>query len=75
MYTKIVVESFGYTTSTVEEGAEAIVRLAASPELDGVTRRYFDGTREARANRQAYDGAARRRLWELSEELCGRVEG
>ncbi len=73
MDTKMVHETFGYTMSTVEEGAEAVVRLAASPELEGVTGRYFDGTREARANRQAYDPQARRRLWALSEELCGPV--
>ncbi len=75
MDTKMVHETFGYTMSTVEEGAEAVVRLAASPELEGVTGRYFDGTREARANRQAYDVEARRRLWEVSEELCGNAEG
>ena len=69
----MVHDTFGYTMSTVEEGAEAVVRLAVSPELEGVTGRYFDGTREARANRQAYDAEARRRLWTLSEELCGRM--
>ena len=73
MDTKMVLQTFGYTRSTVEEGAEAVVRLAASPEFEGVTGRYFDGTREARANRQAYDPQARRRLWALSEELCGSV--
>jgi NAD(P)-dependent dehydrogenase (short-subunit alcohol dehydrogenase family) len=71
MDTKMVHDTFGYTMSTVGEGAEAVVRLAASPEVEGVTGRYFDGTREARANRQAYDAEARRRLWALSEELCG----
>jgi len=73
MDTKMVHDTFGYTMSTVEEGAEAVVRLAASQELEGVTGRYFDGTREARANRRAYDAEARRRLWALSEELCGRM--
>ena len=73
MDTKMVLGTFGYTMSTVEEGAEAVVRLAASPELEGVTGRYFDGVREARANRQAYDAQARRRLWALSEKLCGRL--
>ena len=72
MDTKMVRETFGYASSTVEEGAEATVRLAASPEAEEVTGRYFDGTREARANRQAYDAEARERLWVLSEELCGR---
>ena len=71
METKMVLETFGRSMSTVEEGAEATVRLATSPELEEVTGRYFDGTREGRADNQAYDEAARKRLWELSEELCG----
>jgi NAD(P)-dependent dehydrogenase (short-subunit alcohol dehydrogenase family) len=73
MDTKMVEETFGYTMSTVEEGAEATVHLAASPELEGVAGRYFDGKREARADRQAYDEEARQTLWELSEQLCGRL--
>jgi NAD(P)-dependent dehydrogenase (short-subunit alcohol dehydrogenase family) len=72
MDTKMVEATFGYTMSTVEEGAQAVVRLAVSKEVEGVTGRYFDGTREARANRQAYDPRVRNRLWVLSEQLCGR---
>src|ERR687889_1612724 len=70
MDTKMVHQTFGHASSTVQEGTEAVVRLAASPELEGVTGRYFDGTREARADRQAYDAGARKRLWDLSEKLC-----
>jgi NAD(P)-dependent dehydrogenase (short-subunit alcohol dehydrogenase family) len=73
MDTKMVLETFGRASSSVREGADATVRLAISPELEGVTGRYFDGTREARANRQAYDAEARKRLWNFSEELCGRL--
>jgi NAD(P)-dependent dehydrogenase (short-subunit alcohol dehydrogenase family) len=73
MDTRMVRETFGRSMSTVEEGAEATVRLAASPELEGVTGRYFDGTREGRADPQAYDEEARKRLWTLSEDLCGRL--
>ena len=73
MDTKMVHSTFGYTMSTVEEGAEAVVHLVVSPEAEGVTGRYFDGKREARANRQAYDTKARRRLWVMSEKLCGRL--
>jgi NAD(P)-dependent dehydrogenase (short-subunit alcohol dehydrogenase family) len=71
MDTKMVQSTFGYTMSTVEEGTEAVVRLAISPEIEGITGRYFDGTRQARANRQAYDPRDRNRLWVLSEQLCG----
>jgi NAD(P)-dependent dehydrogenase (short-subunit alcohol dehydrogenase family) len=73
MDTKMVQSTFGYTMSTVEEGTEAVVRLAISQEVEGVAGGYFDGTREARANRQAYDLQARDRLWVLSEQLCGHL--
>ena len=71
MPTKMVFEMFGAPMSTLEEGTEATLHLAISPDLDGVTGRYFNGLREARALEQAYDPEARRRLWAISEELCG----
>src|SRR5215211_4576920 len=71
MNTKMVQSTFGYTMSTVEEGTQAVVCLAVSQEVEGVTGRYFDEMRERRANRQAYDPQARGKLWALSEELCG----
>src|SRR3954467_7603986 len=69
MPTKIVMHARGAAISTLEEGLEATVRLGADPELDGVTGLYFDGQDQARANAQAYDPDARRRLRELSERL------
>ena len=71
MDTKMVFETFGSASSSVREGTDATVRLAISPELRRVTGRYFDGQREARANKQAYDPEARDRLRRLSEELTG----
>lgn len=71
MDTKMVRESFGRTQDTVEDGARAVEWLVADPELDGVSGRYFERTSESRANDQAYDPDARRRLWNLSEELTG----
>jgi NAD(P)-dependent dehydrogenase (short-subunit alcohol dehydrogenase family) len=57
--------------TTVEQGAEAILNLAVSPEVEGKTGRYFDGLRESRANEQAYDFKARERLRKISLELTG----
>jgi NAD(P)-dependent dehydrogenase (short-subunit alcohol dehydrogenase family) len=71
MNTNMVIESGYSPTSSVEEGADAILHLAASSELKGTTVLYFDGQRQARANAQAYDAAARRRLWDLSLRLTG----
>lgn len=71
MDTTMVREAGVTPWSTVEEGAEAIFNLAASAALEGQSGRYFDGLREARANAQAYDAEARRRLRELSLRLTG----
>lgn len=71
MNTKMVREAFGHSSTSVKEGVEATVRLAISPDLEGVTGRYFDGKSEARANKQAYDESARKRLRLLSEQLTG----
>jgi NAD(P)-dependent dehydrogenase (short-subunit alcohol dehydrogenase family) len=54
--------------STVDEGADAVMQLITE---DVGTGGYFNGLRPARANAQAYDEDARRRLRELSEELTG----
>jgi NAD(P)-dependent dehydrogenase (short-subunit alcohol dehydrogenase family) len=71
MDTKMAIGTFGYAMSTVQDGVEATLRLAVAPELEGVSGRYFDRLREGRADPQAYDPAARRRLWDLSATLTG----
>jgi NAD(P)-dependent dehydrogenase (short-subunit alcohol dehydrogenase family) len=57
--------------SSVEQGAEAILQLAASPSVGARSGRYFNGLREARADAQAYDEEERRRLNAISLELTG----
>jgi NAD(P)-dependent dehydrogenase (short-subunit alcohol dehydrogenase family) len=69
MNTNMVVESGVKPLSSVEEGADAILHVATSPELEGKTGIYFDGKRPGQANAQAYDDAARERLRELSMRL------
>jgi NAD(P)-dependent dehydrogenase (short-subunit alcohol dehydrogenase family) len=71
MPTKMVLEEYGHSIDTLEEGIEATVRLAIAPELDGVSGRFFDRQSESAADGQAYDPEARSRLWELSTELSG----
>ncbi|HVO77833.1 MAG TPA: SDR family NAD(P)-dependent oxidoreductase [Methanomassiliicoccales archaeon] len=55
--------------STVAEGVDALLFVATSPRLDGVTGEFFDQKREARAISQAYDPSARDRLRRITEEL------
>jgi NAD(P)-dependent dehydrogenase (short-subunit alcohol dehydrogenase family) len=71
MPTKMVLATGVDPVTSLEEGVAATLRLVAEPSLDGVSGRYFNGVREARANPQAYDFDARRRLRELSDRLVG----
>jgi NAD(P)-dependent dehydrogenase (short-subunit alcohol dehydrogenase family) len=57
--------------STVDEGANAILNLAISDELEGKTGLFFDRQRLSRANAQSYDEMARKRLSELSYRVAG----
>jgi NAD(P)-dependent dehydrogenase (short-subunit alcohol dehydrogenase family) len=71
MPTKMVRAAGVEPVTPLEQGVGATLRLVADPALDGVTGAYFDGLDEAAAHSQAYDPDARRRLRQLSDELCG----
>jgi NAD(P)-dependent dehydrogenase (short-subunit alcohol dehydrogenase family) len=74
MATTMVREAGVTPWSTVQQGAEAIMNLAMSPDLEGRSGLYFDGLRESRANPQAYDLPARAKLRALSLDLAGLSE-
>ncbi len=57
--------------SSVEQGADAILNLAAGTALEGHTGLHYDGLRPSRAAAQAYDAAARQHLRTLSQSLTG----
>jgi NAD(P)-dependent dehydrogenase (short-subunit alcohol dehydrogenase family) len=71
MNTAMVRDSGVSPISTVDEGAEAILQLAVSPDIEGRTGLYFDRMRQSRAEAQAYDAASRERLRALSFALTG----
>jgi NAD(P)-dependent dehydrogenase (short-subunit alcohol dehydrogenase family) len=70
MDTAMVREAGVRSISTVEEGGEATLRLV---ENNRATGRYFNGTRDSRAQNQAYDPQARTRLRELSDRLISQA--
>jgi len=71
MNTTMVRQSGITPMSSVEEGAEAILKLATAAEVEGRSGLFFNGQREARADAQAYDAKARQRLKAISLELAG----
>jgi retinol dehydrogenase 12 len=54
---------------TPEQGAENILFLAASSDVDGVTGKYFRRMKPAPSTPFSYDEEAARHLWVLSEQL------
>jgi NAD(P)-dependent dehydrogenase (short-subunit alcohol dehydrogenase family) len=74
MPTKMVLQEVGRQVDSIEDGVAATYRLVSDPALAGVTGAFFDRTREARANGQAYDPEARAELWRRATELVGRGE-
>ena len=52
-------------------GAETAVYLASSPDVEGVTGRYFADRKIRRSHEVSYDAATAARLWEVSAGLVG----
>jgi len=52
-----------------EKAAKAAIYLASSPELDGVTGKFFSKGKQEPSSKESYDAAAAERLWQVSTEL------
>jgi NAD(P)-dependent dehydrogenase (short-subunit alcohol dehydrogenase family) len=60
---------------TPEKGARTSVYLASSPEVSGVTGRYFVKCRPRHTSEAAQDPAAAQLLWSISEQLIDQALG
>jgi retinol dehydrogenase 14 len=56
-----------------EKGARTSIYLASSPDVEGVTGKYFDKCTAVRSSRLSYDEASWTRLWEVSEKMTAGV--
>jgi hypothetical protein len=54
-----------------ERGARTSVYLASSPEVEGVTGRYFDKCAPRAPSAAALEDGAPQRLWTVSESMTG----
>ena len=53
------------------DGAKTSIHLAGSPEVAGVSGKYFDKCRPVRSSTASYDRDTQRRLWDISADLTG----
>jgi NAD(P)-dependent dehydrogenase (short-subunit alcohol dehydrogenase family) len=66
---KILIGLFYPFFASPEKGAETSVYLATSPEVEGISGKYFHKAIQIRSSRQSYDENIARRLWEISVQL------
>jgi len=57
-----------------EKGARTTLYLATSPEVEGVSGKYFSNGKQTLSSRLSYDVAVRQRLWNVSQELLRQNE-
>jgi NAD(P)-dependent dehydrogenase (short-subunit alcohol dehydrogenase family) len=57
------------------KGAETSIYLAASPEVEGITGKYFYNSRETRPAARAVDMAVAGKLWDVSAEMVHLADG
>jgi len=65
-----VAQLFGKAVD-VEKGAQTSIYLASSPEVEGVSGKYFVDSREAPSSDASRDEASMIRLWEVSARMTG----
>jgi len=68
-----LVRPFTIFMRTPEKGADTVIWLASSPEVEGVTGKYFVDRKEKNSNPESYDGEVAARLWEVSEKMVPRL--
>ena len=67
--TKMQRASYNLDGADVVEGARTPVYLATSPEVEGVTGKYFSRMAEKPTSDLAQDKALQKKFWKISEEL------
>ena len=54
-----------------ERGAATSIYLASSPEVEGISGRYFVDRKARTSSKASYDADAAARLWRVSADLIG----
>lgn len=70
---KVVIAVANPFMLTPEQGADTAVWLASSPDVAGVSGKYFIKRKEQKVNKLALDDAACARLWDVSEALVSKA--
>ncbi len=70
---KLIMPVGRFLLKSPEKGAETSIFLAASPEVEGITGRFFVNSKPKKSAPQSYDRDDALRLWDVSMELVGGI--
>jgi NAD(P)-dependent dehydrogenase (short-subunit alcohol dehydrogenase family) len=68
---KLLMPVIGLFMRSPEQGAATQIHLASSPELEGVSGKYFVDCKPAQSSPESCNTAIARRLWDVSAEMTG----
>ncbi len=66
---RLAMNLIGHFTRQSDEGAATSIYLASSPDVEGLTGKYFEDKQEIESDPNSYDRDSARRLWQVSQEL------
>lgn len=61
----------GLNINTVETSGKNLARLVLDPQLEGISGKYFEGSKEIRSSELSYDPRNAAELWDTSAALVG----
>ena len=70
-FLKPIVAVAGLAMLSPEKGAKTSIYVATSPDVEGVTGKYFDKCAERSSSSESRDEEKAKRLWDLSAEMTG----
>jgi len=56
-----------------EKGAATSIYLTSSPEVEGISGKYFENKKQKKSSRESYDPVLAERLWDVCAEMTGIV--
>jgi len=68
---QFIMKAGRFFLKTPEQGARTTIYLASSPDVEGITGKYYSDCREKTSSRDSYDLNIARRLWNVSAQMTG----
>ena len=68
---RLAMKVFHLFSKTPEQGADTIIYLASSPDVEGISGKYWESRKAIQSSAVSYDEADQKRLWEISAQMTG----